>query len=93
MKLLLGKETKTGTFTGKDHKIVLEDDPEYKELTAEPQIFCLISKDDAIKITKFIKHVSILGVDNEAVKLMYGLKDGLIAKVDERKVENIIDTA
>lgn len=92
MKILFGKEIlNEDKFNTKDHKISLEDDREYKELKIEPKIFCLIPKDDIIKIIKFIRDAQILGVDNEAVKLMYGLKNDLITKIEERKVESIIN--
>ena len=93
MKLLLGKETLSENPNRKDHKISLEDDVEFTQLEIEPQILCFVSNEDAQKIIKFIRDTQILGVDNEAVKLMYKLKEDLIKKIEERKVENIIDTA
>ncbi len=92
MKLLFGKEiVKELNFDVKDHTISLEDDREFKELKIEPQIFCFFSREEYIKMIKFIKDVQILGVDNEAVRLMYQLKEGLIEKFDEDKIENIIN--
>ena len=87
MKILFGKEIVTkGLFNEKEHKICLEDDNEYIHLKIQPQLFCLIPKYDILKIIKFIRDVQILGVDNEAVKLMHKLKDELIQKLRDELI-------
>ncbi|KKK64948.1 hypothetical protein LCGC14_2979060 [marine sediment metagenome] len=92
MKLLFGKETtRELNLNEKEHKIYLEDDQEYKELKIEPQVFCLIPKEELIKVIKFIRDAQILGVDNEAVKLMHKLRDDLIAKIEDVQAEKIIN--
>ena len=92
MKILLGKEiTKEFDFKAKEHKISLEDDIDYKELKIQPQLFCLIPDDDILKIIKFIKGAQILGVDNDAVKLMHKLRDDLTSKIEDKEAEKIIN--
>ena len=93
MKILFGKEiTRELKFKDeKEHKISLEDDNEYKEIKIEPEIVLVVPGSDSQKIIKFIRDVQILGVDNEAVKLMHTLKEELIKKVEDRQAEKIIN--
>ena len=93
MKILFGKEIiAEPNLNEKEHKIALEDDRDYKESKIEPQVFCLIPKEELIKVIKFIRDAQILGVDNEAVKLMHKLRDDLIAKIEDVQAEKIINS-
>ena len=90
MKLLFGKEFTIKNVYGKEHKIYLEDDRLYKDLKIKSQLLCMIPQDDILKIIKFIRDAQILGVDNEAVKLMHKLRDDLKAIIEDRQAYKLI---